>query len=245
MKTIARYIATLLMAFVCINTVNAQRNTVLPGDPGTVKPHHKLDIISKEAFNIIIEVYTHDSMGNLMDGDINITHSDANISMTLAEGDSIKIWNRTYTWSGWEYTYMEMDGKKIHENQHLESYGVSDMPTIVMPDHDVTIYVYATLDPSTPGWEQADNPYSGMWNAETGEVFVNNFVPYFPDGSGSSYQNKKGYLLGGAIQQVMNCYNLLSSDIKILTVNGEMGVCSYYSGYLGFENTHTIDLRLR
>ena len=245
MKNLARYITTMLLVLTGAITATAQNDPFLPGDPGHAAPHHKLKIVSTEAFNIITEVYVHSPNGNfsMMYYDINITHNDANISMTLAKGDSIKIWNSTYTWSGWEYTYMEMDGKKIHENQHLESYTASDMPTIVMPDHDVTIYVYATLDPSTPGWEQADNPYSGMWNAEAGEVFVNNFVPYFPDGSGSSYQNKKGYLLGGAIQQVMNSYNLLSSDIKILTVNGEMGVCSYYSGYLGFENTHTIDLR--
>ena len=243
MKTIARYITTMLLVLLGTLTVTAQNDPFLPGDPGHAAPHHKLKIVSTEAFNIIIEVYAYGPNGNLMYGDLNITHSDANISMTLAEGDSIKIWNSTYTWSGWEYTYMEMDGKKIHENQHLESYTSDDMPTIVMPDHDAIIYVHATLDPSTPGWEQADNPYSGMWNAETGELFVNNFVPYFPDGLGSSYQNKKGYLLGGAIQQVMNSYNLSSSDIKILTINGEMGVCSYYAGYLGFENTHTIDLR--
>lgn len=243
MKTIARYITTMLLVLTGTLTVTAQNDPFLPDDPGRAKPHHKLKIVSTEAFNIIIEVYTHTPNGNMIEGDINITHSDANITMTLAEGDSIKIWNRTYTWSGWEYTYMEMDGKKIHENQHLESYSVSDMPTIVMPNHDATIYVHAKLDPSTPGWEQADNPYSGMWNAETGELFVNNFVPYFPDGSGSSYQNKKGYLLSGAIWQILNSYNVSSSDVKILTINGEMGICSYYAGYLGFENTHTIDLR--
>ena len=245
MKNLTRYITTMLLVLAGALTVTAQNDTFLPGDPGHAAPHHKLKIVSTEAFNIIIEVYTHSPNGSfdMMYDDISITHSDANISMTLAKGDSIKIWNSTYTWSGWEYTYMEMDGKKIHENQHLESYGADDMPTIVMPDHDATIYVHAKLDPSTPGWEQADNPYSGMWNAETGEVFVNNFIPYFPDGTGSSYQNKRGYLLGGAIQQVLNSYNLSNSDIKILTVNGEMGVCSYYSGYLGFDNTHTIDLR--
>lgn len=245
MKNLARYITTMLLVLAGALTATAQNDPFLPGDPGHAAPHHKLKIVSTEAFNIITEVYVHSPNGNfsMMYYDINITHSDANISMTLAEGDSIKIWNSTYTWSGWEYTYMEMDGKKIHENQQLTSYSASDMPTIVMPDHDATIYVHATFDPSTPGWEQADNPYSGMWNAETGELFVNNFVPYFPDGLGSSYQNKKGYLLGGAIQQVMNSYNLSSSDIKILTINGEMGVCSYYAGYLGFENTHTIDLR--
>ena len=224
-------------------TATAQNDPFLPGDPGHAAPHHKLKIVSTEAFNIITEVYVHSPNGNfsMMYYDVNISHSDANISMTLAEGDSIKIWNSTYTWGGWEYTYMEMDGKKIHENQHLTSYSASDMPTIVMPDHDATIYVHATFDPSTPGWEQADNPYSGMWNAETGEVFVNNFVPYIPDyHSGYHAQAKEGYLLIGAIQQVLYLNNISRTDVKVLTVSGEMGVGL---DNIGFENTHTIDLR--
>lgn len=243
MKNFARYITTIMIVLIGIITASAQRDTFLPDDPGHAAPHHKLKIVSTEAFNIIIELFTHSPNGNfdMMYDDINISHSDANISMTLAEGDSIKIWNETYTWSGWEYTYMEMDGKKIHENQHLTSYSDSDMPTIVMPDHDVTIYVHATFDPSIPGREQADNPYSGMWNAETGEVFVNNFVPYIPGyQSGYNGMGKGGYLLGGAIQQVLYIYNISSRDVKVLTVSGEMG---YANTIINFENIHTIDLR--
>ena len=244
MKNLARYIASILLVLMGITTATAQRNTLLPDDPGHAAPHHKLKIVSTEAFNIRIEVYTHNDNGTWFttwSAYDNYTQSDANISMTLAEGDSIKIWNSTYSWSGWQYTYMEMDGKKIHENQHLTSYSDSEMPTFVMSKSDATIYVHATFDPSIPGVEQADNPYSGMWNAETGEVFVNNFVPYVPGYQSGYYgMGKGGYLLVGAIQQVLYNYNVSSSDVKVLTVNGEMGV-----GHekIGFENTHTIDLR--
>ena len=98
MKTIARYITTMLLVLLGTLTVTAQNDPFLPGDPGHAAPHHKLKIVSTEAFNIIIEVYTHAPAGyfDMMYDDINITHSDANISMTLAEGDSIKIWNRKY-----------------------------------------------------------------------------------------------------------------------------------------------------
>ena len=242
MKNIARYITVTLLVLTGIITATAQDN-FLPGDPGHAAPHHKLKIVSTEAFNIIIEVFTHSPNGNfsMMYDDINITHSDANISMTLAEGDSIKIWNSTYSWSGWEYTYMEMDGKKIHENQHLASYGDNEMPTFVMPNHDATIYVYATFDPSTPGVEQADNPYCGMWNAETGELFVNNFVPYIPDYQTGYYgMGKDGYLLVGAINRAVYDYNISKADVRILTVSGEMG---HGNDNIALENVHTLDLR--
>ena len=242
MKNIARYITVTLLVLTGIITATAQ-DIFLPDDPGRSTPHHKLKIVSTEANNIIIEVYTHSANGyfDMMYDDVNISHSDANISMTLAEGDSIKIWNSTYSWSGWEYTYMEMDGKKIHENQHLASYGDNEMPTFVMPNHDATIYVYATFDPSTPGVEQADNPYCGMWNAETGELFVNNFVPYIPDYHTGYYgMGKDGYLLVGAINRAVYDYNISKADVRILTVSGEMG---HGNDNIALENVHTLDLR--
>ena len=243
MKNMARYITMILLVLTSIITATAQ-DIRLPDDPGHPVSHHQLKIVSTEAFNIIIGVYNHNDNGSWFttwSAYTNITQRDANISLTLDEGDSIKIWNSTYTWSGWQYTYMTMDGKKIHENQHLESYSDSDMPTIIMPDHDATIEVYATFDPSTPGVEQADNPYCGMWNAETGELFVNNFVPYVPGYQSGYYgMGKGGYLLVGAINQAVYDYNISKADVRILTVSGEMG-----SGYenIAFENTHTIDLR--
>ena len=242
MKNIARYITVTLLVLTGITTATAQ-DIFLPDDPGRSTPHHKLKIVSTEAYNIIIEVYTHSANGNfdMMYDNVNISHSDANISMTLAEGDSIKIWNSTYSWSGWQYTYMEMDGKKIHENQHLASYGDNEMPTFVMPNHDATIYVYATFDPSTPGVEQADNPYCGMWNAETGELFVNNFVPYIPDYHTGYYgMGKDGYLLVGAINRAVYDYNISKADVRILTVSGEMG---HGNDNIALENVHTLDLR--
>lgn len=244
MKNIAKYITTALLVLAATVTATAQ-NIWLPDDPGHPVAHHKLKIVSTEAFNIRIDVYTHNDNGSWFttwSAYDNYTQSDANISMTLAEGDSIKIWNSTFSWSGWEYTYMTMDGKKIHENQHLNSYSVYDMPAIVMPNHDAVIEVYATFDPSTPGIEQADNPFSGMWNAETGEVFINNFVSSIPitDEYGSVIWSYKGHLLDGAIRQVFNNYNLTAKDVKILTVSGEMG---YTSNISNFENIHTIDLR--
>ena len=242
MKNIARYITVTLLVLTGIITATAQ-DIFLPDDPGRSTPHHKLKIVSTEANNIIIEVYTHSANGyfDMMYDDVNISHSDANISMTLAEGDSIKIWNSTYSWSGWEYTYMEMDGKKIHENQHLASYGDNEMPTFVMPNHDATIYVYATFDPSTPGVEQADNPYCGMWNAETGELFVNNFVPYILGYQTGYYgMGKDGYLLVGAINRAVYDYNISKADVRILTVSGEMG---HGNDNIALENVHTLDLR--
>ena len=243
MKHQIRHLATLFLAFVCVTTAMAQRETVLPGDPGQVKPHHKLNIISTEAFNIMIQLYSckNGSFGVMADY-WNWGNSDANIRLSMAEGDSIKIWASTYTWSGWEYTYMEMDGKKFHENQHLDSYGADDMPTIVMPDHDITVRVYAKLDPSTPGWEQADNPYSGMWNAETGELFVNNFVPNIPSYAEGMYgQSKKGYELNGAIYHVLNENGIDPNDIRILTISGEIGISD--SNFPSGTNIHTLDLR--
>ena len=243
MKNLARYITTMLLVLTGAITATAQNDPFLPGDPGHAAPHHKLKIVSTEAKNIIIEVYTHSANGyfDMMYDDVNISHSDANISMTLAEGDSIKIWNSTYSWSGWEYTYMEMDGKKIHENQHLASYGDNEMPTFVMPNHDATIYVYATFDPSTPGVEQADNPYCGMWNAETGELFVNNFVPCILGYQTGYYgMGKDGFILVGAINRALYNYNISKADVRILTVSGEMG---HGNDNIALENVHTLDLR--
>jgi len=243
MKNIARYITVTLLVLTGITTATAQ-DIFLPDDPGHPTQNHKLKIVSTEAHNIIIEVYNHNNNGTWFttwSAYDNWTQSDANISLTLAEGDSIKIWNSTYSWSGWEYTYMEMDGKKIHENQHLASYGDNEMPTFVMPNHDATIYVYATFDPSTPGVEQADNPYCGMWNAETGELFVNNFVPYIPGYQTGYYgMGKDGYLLVGAINRAVYDYNISKADVRILTVSGEMG---HGNDNIALENVHTLDLR--
>ena len=73
MKNLARYITTMLLVLAGALTAAAQNDPFLPGDPGHAAPHHKLKIVSTEANNIIIEVYTHSANGNfdMMYDDVN------------------------------------------------------------------------------------------------------------------------------------------------------------------------------
>ena len=137
MRTISKYIAVLLLMLTAMTT-QAQK--------------HKLTAISTVGRSLSINLYNHSGDGswNFITYETNNT-ADYSVSCELAAGDSVKIDVSGISSMGWIYSHMECEGKKIHEGEMGSS---NDWPVFIMPDHDVTINVYAEFDPETPdgGW---------------------------------------------------------------------------------------------
>ncbi len=231
MRTISKYIAVLLLMLTAMTT-QAQK--------------HKLTAISTVGRSLSINLYNHSGDGswNFITYETNNT-ADYSVSCELAAGDSVKIDVSGISSMGWIYSHMECEGKKIHEEEMGSS---NDWPVFIMPDHDVTINVYAEFDPETPdgGWNsglgQLENPKSpntNSWNAATGELFINSFAK-----AGNSIAGTTGGLL---TYSYMQQFGVKSTDVKTITVAGEVGdgrVCfSNLGSYNAFPNVEKLDLR--
>ena len=219
MRTIQRYLAVLLLLLVAVSA-QAQK--------------HKLTVVSTVGGGLSINLYSHyenTSGWNYASG--RVAYSDyGSASCELAAGDSVKI--LVSGGHGWAYTHMECEGKNIHEGGLI---GISSdhWPVFIMPDHDVTINVYAEFDPEDPkdesGLENPKSPGTNSWNAATGELFVNYFFHF----------NLWDYMKLNGIQ---------STDVKTITVVGEAGDRSHGNlealslyNHNQFPNTEKLDLR--
>ena len=229
MKTIQRYLAVLLLL---LSAVSAQAE--------------KLTIVSTVGSHIdLISVYGHNELGSWNTS--SRIHTDYNeeakgYDYDVAAGDSVMISVPfTNEWTGWKYTYMECEGKKIHENG--DTY--QDL-VFIMPDHDVTIYLYAEYDPDYP--DLPGNPSPGGWNAATGELTVSGFQTY---GGHDGYYHANG--MSGTVATILKRCGVNKAEVKKVTVMGEIGDVSTLSwmsnGYncgnceIDFPNIETVDLR--
>ncbi|MBR1667822.1 MAG: carboxypeptidase regulatory-like domain-containing protein, partial [Bacteroidaceae bacterium] len=229
MRTIQRYLAVLLLL---LSAVSAQAE--------------KLTIVSTVGSHIdLISVYGHNELGSWNTS--SRIHTDYNeeakgYDYDVAAGDSVMISVPfTNEWTGWKYTYMECEGKKIHENG--DTY--QDL-VFIMPDHDVTIYLYAEYDPDYP--DLPGNPSPGGWNAATGELTVSGFQTY---GGHDGYYHANG--MSGTVATILKRCGVNKADVKKVTVMGEIGDVSTLSwmsnGYncgnceIDFPNIEAVDLR--
>ena len=224
MKTISRYIATLLFIVTA---------TTLQG--------HKLSVIHTVGGNGgLIAIYRYgDYTGVYSTNMISKWDEEANgVSCEVAAGDSVQIYHFSNNHSGWAYAYMECDGKKIHERGSDYNDLLPDVVVFVMPDHDATIYVYATFDPDTP--YLPDTPNGNSWNAATGELFISGFRP------GNNIKDNTSVDFYTVAKQL----GVKNEDVKKVTVMGEMGEAQISFGQshvtpniYEFPNVETIDLR--
>ena len=220
MKKIQKYLAALLLM---LTAVSAQA--------------YKLTVVSTAGRSLSIYVYNHHSDGSwdLYNNLINNT-ADNNVSCELAAGDSVKIEVIGIANSGWVYTHMECEGKKMFEGREVMH--ISDnWPVFIMPDHDATISVYAEFDPEnpSPGYndmlENPKSPNTNSWNATTGEFFVNYFHFNLWE-----YMRQNGFK---------------STDVKTITIAGEADCTGSYAfnnplslgSYNQFPNAEKLDLR--
>lgn len=228
-KNIQRYLAVLLLL---LSAVSAQAE--------------KLTIVSTVGSHIdLISVYGHNELGSWNTS--SRIHTGYNeeakgYDYDVAAGDSVMISVPfTNEWTGWKYTYMECEGKKIHENG--DTY--QDL-VFIMPDHDVTIYLYAEYDPDYP--DLPGNPSPGGWNAATGELTVSGFQTY---GGHDGYYHANG--MSGTVATILKRCGVNKAEVKKVTVMGEIGDVSTLSwmsnGYncgnceIDFPNIETVDLR--
>lgn len=141
-------------------------------------------------------------------------------------GDTVAVYVKPDNY-GWRFSHLEMDGKRVFEGAMTSNYPLenSHLFTMKMPDHDVTIYAYGSYDPDAPdmqfnsgsglgNYETPGNPGTNTWNAATGELFINNLVKK----RGTSYNAS----LGGAIAEMMDEYGFQQSDVKQLTLVGDI-----------------------
>ncbi|MBQ3925863.1 MAG: carboxypeptidase regulatory-like domain-containing protein, partial [Bacteroidaceae bacterium] len=222
MRTISKYIAVLLLMLTA-SAAYAQK--------------HRLTVISTVGWNVDIDFYSDG--GNILvipggeDGEGDYVN--------LEKGESIILTARAM--DGWKYDYMECDGKKIHQSGDPNyRYGDQIIKTIgstqfIMPDHDVTIYVYATLDPDAP--DLPGNPNPNRWNATTGELFISGFFSVDSDDMSGGNQSLK-------IDKAMQEFGLNNEDIKTLTLMGEVGYPAnslVFTTFYPYPNLETLDLR--
>ena len=164
-KNTQRYLAALLLL---LTAVSAQAEK------------HRLRVISTIGSHGDVSFYTDDA--NLLmitDGrpEYESGWDGTAYGISLEAGDSVIVVGSVGT--GWKYTYMEIDGQKIHqkgdENYHVHG-GELGSFLFFMPDHDVDIYLYGEYDPDYP--KLPGNPSPGGWNASTGELIVSGFQTY-------------------------------------------------------------------
>ena len=220
MNTIQKHLATLVLL---LTAVTAQGQTM-----------HKLTVISTAGGNLSVGV-DHLDERNQWKAIGKRDEEAKGLSCEVAEGDSVHISIYASATEGWTYTYMECEGKKIHEPDSDHRHDVS--VTYIMPDHDATIYVYADFDPDTPNLPSLPNGCS--WNAATGELFLSGFRPY-ANISGEDWGST-------SLVSVANRMGIAYDDVKKVTVMGEIGrqQMSFHDGDRGrkFPNVEVIDLR--
>lgn len=226
MRTISKYIAVLLLMLTAM-TAQAQK--------------HKLTLVSTAGNNINFS-FTKDEANLLSITDSRVYWDDKGLCYDMETGDSIIVCANMSSYSGWRYTYMEIDGKIIHQkgDENYRIYG-DELGSFLffMPDHDVTIYVHATFDPDVPNLPGNPMPYS--WNATTGELFISGFLPFNDENTNNSYTTFS-YFRGLAFQQ----FGIKKEDVKKLTVMGEIGdisQCFVFSSYDPYPNIEVLDLR--
>ena len=203
----------------------------------------KLTIVPTVGNHIdLISVYGHNELGswNTFRSHTEYNKESKGYDYDVAAGDSVMIdVPFTNKGTGWKYTYMECEGKKIHENS--DSYQAL---IFIMPDHDVTIYIYAEYDPDAP--DLPGNPSPGGWNAATGELIVSGFQSGTHDGE--YHENE----MSGVVYSILERCGVNQSDVKKVTVIGEIGdagTLSWLDNYgqtyydLQFPNVETVDLR--
>lgn len=221
MRTLLKYVAVLLLMLTA-TTIQAQK--------------HKLSVVSTIGNNCDVD-FMEDSGSLLIITDARVYREGAATCYDMEAGDSIIF--SVYLGDGWKYDYMEYEGKKIHQlGDPNYRHGYNPITRgaaikFIMPDHDATIYVYATLDPDVP--DLPGTPNSNSWNAATGELFISGFLP-----------DKYGYG-----RNSLNIYNSVKQlgvkeeDVKKMTIMGEIGHpanLSFSSSY-PFSNLETLDLR--
>ena len=220
MRTISKYIAVLLLM---LTTTTAQAQTQT----------HKLTLVSTIGQSMTISIYKHSSTGNWNWLD-NVYNEWAEASCDLAVGDSVVLEAIAYSYSGWKYTYMEYEGKKIHEGEMGSS---DEWPRFIMPDHDVTIYVHGEFDPETPGDAGQDlpnpkNPNSNSWNPATGEVFMNDASQSLDD------LRKRFGFTNDSIKSFVISYAVGNIDNQPAGVLADLRAGNHY-----YPNLETLDLR--
>ena len=121
---------------------------------------------------------------------------------TLAEGDSVRVY--AYANAGFNFRYWENEqGAKISDEQNFY---------YVMPHGNQHIYGVFEYDPQTPA-----NPAKNYWNAETGELIIDDFTP--------------GYLSNAASDAIGNSSR---QAVTIIIVSGEIT-----TNDLGIVNTYS------
>ena len=129
---------------------------------------------------------------------------------TLAEGDSVRLY--AYTNTGFKFLRWETDQEKLLSSQQNFYY--------VMPHGNQQIYGIFEYDPQLPA-----NPAKNYWNAETGELILDDFIP--------------GYLMNAASDVLGNSKR---EQVAMITVSGIMndndfGIVNY------FANCTSLDLK--
>ena len=150
-------------------------------------------------------------------------------------GDTVAVYIEADNY-GWRFSHLEMDGKRVFEG-HMTTSGEREdwrIYTMVMPDHDVTLYAYGSYDPDAPDMEynsgaglgnneSPGNPGTNSWSAATGELFINNLVKK----RANNYNNT----LGGAVAELMDEYGFQQSDVRRLTLVGDVSSGTDFGNY--------------
>ena len=227
MRTIQRYLAVLLLILTA-TTAQAQK--------------HRLRVISTVGSHAYVSFYP-DNSNLLMVLESNSKYEygwdGTAYGISMEAGDSIIVVASVGT--GWKYTYMEIDGKKIHqkgdENYRIDGYELGSF-LFFMPDHDVDIYIYAEYDPEVP--ELPGSPNGSTWNASTGELFISGFLPYIAEWSSRTIGT-------GPIPYYVatNEFKLKLEEVKKITIEGEVGEAHSSMNFNSspWPNVETLDLR--